>query len=108
MPTHYGFILDSNLDAIEAEFKRLLKVDPAKLKPETTKPNYRMSESLATKARAVIQGIDKRGAWVEDGRLRYYGADDSTRRIISCHTFVSNVEILSQFLAASKSIKQSP
>lgn len=101
LPTHYGFKIGSRLDSIEAEYERLLKTDPAKLKPGESKPTYKMSRSLAEQARAVIDILDQRGAWVEPGKLQSYGDDDPTKRIIDTRTFVKNVEVLSKFIAAS-------
>ena len=76
--------------------------DPAKIKPRRGKPSYKMSRSLAEQARQVVAALDERGAWVEAGRLRSYGANDPTRVVIETRTFVSNVETLSKFIAASR------
>ena len=51
--------------------------------------------------RTVIDALDDRGAWVEDGRLRYHGEDDDTRRVISSQSFVDNLKTLARFIAAS-------
>ncbi|MDA1055172.1 MAG: hypothetical protein O3C40_32520 [Planctomycetota bacterium] len=101
LPTHYGFKVGSKLDSIEAEYERLLKTDPAKLKPRESKPTYKMSRSLAEQARATIDALDKRGAWVEPGTLKSYGSDDPTKRVIDTRTYVKHVEALSKFIAAS-------
>jgi hypothetical protein len=61
-----------------------------------------MSASLANQAQSVIAALDERGAWVEEGRLRYFGEDDPARRVIDCQTFVRNVQTLSRFIAASR------
>jgi hypothetical protein len=103
LPTHYAFKIGSKLDSLEAEYERLLKTDPAKLKPRESKPKYNMSRSMAEQARAVIDSLDERGAWVEPGTLRAYGSDDPTKRIIDTQTFAKNVEALSRYIAASGS-----
>ncbi len=103
LPTHYSFKIGSKLDSIEAEYNRLVKTDPAKLKPRESKPTYSMSRSLAEQTRAVIDALDQRGAWVEPGTLRTYGNDDPTKRVIDTQTFAKNVEVLSRFIAASDS-----
>jgi len=103
LPTHYGFKIGSKLDSIEAEYERLLKTDPAKLKPRESKPTYQMSRSITEQARTAIDTLDQRGAWVEPGSLRSYGDDDPTKRVIDTRSFVKNVEVLSKFVAASRS-----
>ncbi len=102
MPTHYAFIMPSGLDAIEAEYRAVQNMDPAKLKPSQEKKDYRMTPALAERARAVVDQLDARGAWVDQGRLKYHGADDPTSHIIDCRTFARNVRVLSEFLAASQ------
>jgi len=99
MPTHYGFIVGSRLDLIEREYKKLLKTNPAKLNRPVKQPVYRMSAALAARAKSVIEAMDSRGAWVEAGSLKYAG---KTETMIDSRTFTKNVEVLAQFLAASK------
>jgi hypothetical protein len=60
-----------------------------------------MTDDLKTQTAAIIGALDARGAWVESGRLLYQGADDTTTEIIATTTFVKNVRILAQFLAAA-------
>jgi len=50
----------------------------------------------------VLAAQDGRGRWIEDGRLRYHGPDDPTRRVIDCRTFVRNAGALSAYLAATR------
>jgi uncharacterized Ntn-hydrolase superfamily protein len=57
--------------------------------------------------KAVVAALDAEGRWVEDGVLRYHGKDDPTRRIIDCETFIRNLRILSNYLAATKEPGQS-
>jgi len=102
LPTHYGFKVGSKLDAIQTEYDRIVAADPRDLKPRAAKPRYKMSPSLAKRARRVMDALDRRGAWVEAGRLRTYGDEDRTSQVIEARTFVSNVETLSKFIAASK------
>jgi hypothetical protein len=49
----------------------------------------------------VIAALDEQGRWVEDGRLKCYGADDPTRRIIESSTFIRNVEVLCAYLGTA-------
>ena len=101
LPTHYGFITGVWVDGVEAEYRRVLRTDPNQLQPVKKKPNYRLTPAVAARAKAVVERMDKRGAWIEQGQLKYHGPDDSTRQIITTQAFVRNVGILSQFLAAS-------
>ena len=103
MPTHYGFIVGGWVDSARAEYERLLKTNPGELRSRRNEPTFLMSRSLTARARAVIDRMDKRGAWVEDGRLRYHGDDDPTTRIITTRTFVKNLTTLAEFVAATRS-----
>lgn len=100
LPTHYGFKVNSKLPAIEAEYQKTLAANvPQVLKP--SKPDRpKMSKSLTQQAQAVIDALDARGAWVENGTLRDQGKDDTTTRIIDSKTFAKNLGILGQFIAA--------
>ncbi|REJ93331.1 MAG: polysaccharide lyase [Planctomycetota bacterium] len=101
MPTHYGFIVGSQLDRIEAEYGRLVADGPDRRdKPARRRP--RMTAQLRKQASAVIHALDARGAWVEPGRLRYHGDDDPTREVIESQTFIRNILTLAEFVAASE------
>jgi len=102
MPTHYAFIVSSALDAIELEYQSVRDVEPDKLDVPRKKKTYRMTRGLADRARRVIDRMDERGAWVEQGALENYSSDSTTSRIIDTRTFVGNVSVLSEFIAASR------
>lgn len=100
LPVHYAFQVPSRLDAIEAEYRRLVASGggPRPARPERpAKPSPR----LLAQVKAVISALDDQGRWVETGKLRYHGRDDSTQRIIDCQTFVANLRVLSAYLAAA-------
>jgi len=102
LPTHYAFKIGSGLDGIEREYERLLAAEPADLpRASSSKPEKprKPSPALTARVEQVLAALDGRGRWVEEGRLKYHGADDPTRRIIDCRTFCRNVEILSNYLA---------
>ncbi|MCP4643391.1 MAG: hypothetical protein GY851_23290 [bacterium] len=103
MPTHYSFKSGSSLDSIEAAYKKALASGPDKPGDDSVKPTYTMTPGLMKQARAAVDALDERGAWVEKGRLRYHGDDDPAERIISCRTFMRNVSTLGTFIAASGS-----
>ena len=50
--------------------------------------------------RRIIDALDERGAWVDDGRLRYWGKADPTRRVIDPRTFAGNVVALAAYAGA--------
>ena len=68
-------------------------------KPEKAKP---AAAPMSSEVCRVIAAMDERGAWVEDGKLRYHGADDPTKRIIDSHTFIKNLGILAHSVAAAQ------
>ncbi len=102
LPTHYGFQVTSRLDQIEREFQKLIESDWKPPRRETSVQIPRMTSRLRKQAQQAISTLDERGAWVENGRLRYHGSDDSTRRVITTRTFTQHLQTLSQFLAASQ------
>ncbi len=99
MPTHYSFIGTHRLDQIEAEYQAALKRKRPEARAKETTP--RMGPALARRAQAAVDALDNRGAWVEGGRLKNFGADAGAR-VINCATFVENVNTLSAFIAASR------
>lgn len=99
MPTHYAFVVGSGLDSIERQYQQLLKTRPEDLDPPRSQPRYRRTERLTNAVRQVIDSMDERGAWVEEGRLRYHGDDDPTRQVITTRTFIRNLQTLSEYLA---------
>ena len=102
LPTHYGFITGSKVDRLRSDYEKLVATDPAKLKPAKKPPKYESSSSLTKAAQSTIDGLDSRGAWVEDGKLNDADPDGKVKRIISTQTFIKNVDTLSRFIAASK------
>ena len=99
MPTHYSFVVTSRLDDIEAEYQKVLAERPRDATIQLgRKP--KLTDRLSESARRILDDLDERGAWVESGRLRYHGDDDPTTRVIRCATFIRNLGVLSEFLAA--------
>ncbi|MGM0494189.1 MAG: polysaccharide lyase [Armatimonadota bacterium] len=90
MPTHYGFLRESRLDAIEAEYERLLAEGPSK--PPAPPPS---PDAVA----AIIDGMDERGAWVEEGTLDAWDRRPETG-IIESSTFIANVRTLAAYIEA--------
>lgn len=97
MPTHYGFIVNSGLDAIEKEYERAMRDGP-KPKPANGKSD---APDLA-QVEQILGAMDVRGAWVEKENLNYQGDEDTTSEIISCATFAKNVRVLGRFIQHAK------
>jgi hypothetical protein len=91
MPKHYGFLRESRLDAIEAEYQRLLT--------EGACPKPTASPSAEEVAR-IIGALDDRGAWVEEGVLDAWDRSPEGG-IISSATFIENVEVLADWMEAN-------
>ena len=109
LPTHYSFKVSSKLTAIRRQYEAVLalEVDRTRSRAKegeqnTTRKSIPWSESLAKSAAEVIQKMDDRGAWVENGQLRYQDDNDPTRKIISCRTFIQHVDTLSAYLSSTK------
>lgn len=103
LPTHYGFTVPSNVRKLRSDYTKLAATDPSKLKPIDKPETIALSAELTASARAVIDSLDSRGAWVEDGRLRAGSQTKSdVNRVISTQTFIRNLTALSRFVAASK------
>jgi len=52
---------------------------------------------LARRAKAVVDALDPRGAWVEKGKLRNHGG---VSEVIEMTTLIRNIEVLAQFVGA--------
>jgi hypothetical protein len=102
MPTHYGFKVGSRLDAIAREYERLRRAQPEELKRPQKGAVPTLTDSLRKQVKGVLAALDERGAWVTPGSMRKQGADDSTRRVIECQTFIRNIGTLSDYLAATR------
>jgi len=102
MPTHYAFIIGSNVAKLREDYEKLTKTDSAKLKSVPKAEDNKSSESLTASARSAIDSLDSRGAWVESGRLRAgTQTPNHVDRVITTQTFIRNLTALSRFIAAS-------
>lgn len=112
VPTHYSFRVESRLDRLDAKYKKL-----AAARGERTRGAKRTGEPAETgrssrrsagadrpggaEVERVIEALDPRGAWVEEGTLRFYG-NDPTNRIIDPRTFVANAVLLARYVGRSE------
>ncbi|MBS0201611.1 MAG: hypothetical protein JSS49_01840 [Planctomycetes bacterium] len=99
LPTHYGFKVSSKLDELAREQAALAGLDPQELaKRRTSRFQVGRGRPSEKDVEAIIAALDERGAWVEEGRLRYHGSGDDTRQVIDSGTFIRNLNLLSKYL----------
>jgi hypothetical protein len=102
MPTHYSFKVGNGLASLSQQYERVSQLTGeqlAKLRtPAPDKP--KLTPQLEAQARQLVDALDERGAWVEDGRLRYHGDADDTRRVIDSSTFIKNLGVLSRYVGS--------
>ncbi|MBM4156556.1 MAG: hypothetical protein FJ221_16235 [Lentisphaerae bacterium] len=103
MPTHYGFKIENDLDRLAQQYERVAQLTGEQLAAvRHTKDRPTITSTLEAQVRGTITALDERGAWVEEGRLRYHGDADDTRRIIDSAAFIKNLGIVSRYLGAHK------
>lgn len=101
VPTHYGFVVDSKLNRLESHYQKILKASPKKLASmRFPKRNVRLTPSLMAKTKSVIEGLDTRGAWLTQGKIRSAKLDNVP--IIETRVFVENLTTLANFVAAKE------
>jgi PelA/Pel-15E family pectate lyase len=105
LPTHYGFQVSSNVAKLQKRFDQVKDWSADKVKAEREKQSVDKAASLEGPVRKIIAAQDDRGAWVEDGRLKYHGKGDDTNRVISSATFIKHIDTLSRYMAAVKATK---
>lgn len=99
VPTHYGFKIGSKTESQRKRFEEISAMKPDKLASKRESRYVLATSKPSDKdVRALINSLDARGAWVEDGKLRYHGKNDSTQRVIDSTTFVKNLETLSRYI----------
>lgn len=97
VPTHYSFTVGSRLDKIERRYRELAS---RKWRPPVEEELP--SRPSAKEVQRMIDAMDERGAWVEKGRLRYWGKSDPTRRVIDPRTFAENIRALARYSRADQ------
>lgn len=103
LPTHYGFQVGSSLDRLQKRYDSVSRLSAADLERlrQPRSPSPPRASTLEARVREIIAAQDDRGAWVEDGPLKYHGKGDPTRRVISSQTFARHLDVLSLYLAAA-------
>ena len=106
MPTHYSFKVGAKLDRLQADYDRMVaRGKKNKITPQRQPPTYQRpspSNSLTNQAAECVRALDARGAWVETGKMRYQGNDDSTERVIESSTFCRHLLTLANYIAGSQ------
>jgi hypothetical protein len=100
LPTHYGFIVDSRLDDLEAEYRRLLTdgFDPS----DQPVRNVPYSMDIPWLARQVIDAADEDGLWVTKGRMEGFGKVVPRTGLLESATFIRNISILCDYIRSRK------
>lgn len=104
MPTHYAFKVSSKLDRIEDELKKLRERPwkPLDIEPYPHRgPKPDLNDRLAKEAKAAIESLDARGAWVEPGKMRTHRDPDRTQPVIDSRTFAERIRLLARYVAAT-------
>jgi PelA/Pel-15E family pectate lyase len=100
LPTHYGFKVSHKLDRLTKDQERLAKLKPKELEKERARLRSKTKgRPNDADVQRIVAAQDDRGAWVQDGKLRYHGSKDDTKRVIESATFVKNLDTLSRYLA---------
>ncbi len=98
-PTHYAFKVGNRLDALEKTYRQMQALPASELRPKPYRQPKSSARPSQSQVQRVIDSLDDRGRWVEQGKLRYQDPPRPTERIIECRTFINNCRILSSYLA---------
>lgn len=101
LPTHYGFQVTSKLKRLKDRYTKIAAQGRSKsllIKNISKQP---LSSKLQRRAEEVVAALDKRGAWVEKGKMEEYPEEQQSGEIISTKTYMQNIRALTEFLAAS-------
>ena len=103
IPTHYSFIVGSNLDSLERRYHSLSRIS-SQMRERLRYPHSepRMSSSLRARALSAINTLDERGAWVTQGKIRTGRSSYRKTRVIETRTFMKNLNSLADYIAASR------
>jgi PelA/Pel-15E family pectate lyase len=86
LATNYAFIVDCDLDEIEADY-RLALAGKNRTPPPVT----------AAEVSKIVKALDERGAWVVPGRLRHHRLEPPSG-VIDSQRFADNMNVLSRYL----------
>ena len=107
LPTHYAFIVSSNVDQLEQQYQRLLSEGPRSSAGARHPETPRWSQSLERQAREALQDMDERGAWLTRGTLRTTDQPSANGQIIAAATFSERIRDLARYVAAQRVMENS-
>ncbi|MGQ9606879.1 MAG: pectate lyase [Thermogutta sp.] len=102
MPTHYAFKVGNQLASIERQYAEAIRNGPRPRIGKLAVPP-RPSPALTEEAARVVAELDDQGRWLEIGRLKTAPNDTGNQRILTTRTFIRNLGVLAQYLAAGAS-----
>jgi len=102
LPTHYGFQVSSKLERLQDRYEKIRERGPKKSSLIRKISAPKLNEKLRMQAAETIKALDKRGAWVENGKMQEYPESQQSGEIISTQTYSKNILLLAEFIAASK------
>lgn len=104
VPTHYGFFVRSQLDTMVerwADARRQLAAGTVRTRAMDRPAGHVRNPATAGDARAAIDALDPRGAWVETGEMRLEGKQRTIRPVIESRTFIRNLHLLASYAATA-------
>jgi hypothetical protein len=99
LASNYGFIVENNLDRIEAKYHRMKEHPAGASWQEAGTPATSLTE-LSAQVRKLVESLDSRGAWIERRRLRHHKVEPESG-VIDSQTFITNVGLLRDFLQST-------
>jgi PelA/Pel-15E family pectate lyase len=101
-PSHYAFQVPSSLDRIEAEYRQLASTPATELPfRQESQPARKRSRQQSDRLRSIIDSMDHRGAWIEDGVLDAHDVRPESG-VIHSRSFVKNVSAMIDYLNAAR------
>lgn len=100
LATGYGYVVDSRVDRIEAQY---LVARDGNRDPIAASRSSRVGlrQDTAGRTRSVIDAMDKRGAWVTQGRLQHHGIEPDAG-VVDSRIFIQKVKVLCDALVATQ------
>jgi hypothetical protein len=104
LPTHYSFIVANKTAGLRKKYEKTVAMSDRQRAKEADSRHLYPERKNVTEDQVlrVVNSLDQRGAWVEEGRLSYYPKTDPTRRIISSQTFMKNSKVMADWIANQK------
>lgn len=99
LPTHYGFQIPCRLDDLQRLYDKTSQLPAGTLASQRrSRATPKAAKPPAGDVEQVVRALDRRGAWIEPGQLKYHGKGDTTDQIIDSTTFCRNIDQLSRAL----------